>query len=226
MFKSVALVFLAGLGASSITGKAAAQTAPRALPRSNSVLVQPILKPIQYPQVGGFELLTVPYLIQAPNRSKSFIVATERGEPFALCTGDCLLRLPFGTYKLIPLDAQRKVLGKAEFEVSGAARLEYTEPDPGLAVTGAVMGSVGAMLAIVGVLSFGSSICINECEDKGHRAAYGLGELLIGAVLTPTGWIMYRQYGRTRTNEHSLGAPKLAISGTRDGAVFGVTGDF
>ena len=73
-----------------------------------------------------------------------------------------------------------------------------------------------------GGIALAQNLCTEECRDseaKADRANLGLAAMALGAFLTPIGWYMFSRNISTTIHQDELREPRVAVAGTRNGAV-------
>jgi len=177
----------------------------------------------------------VAYSIRTATPGKRFDVRTtaEQRVVIARCIGQCTLALPLGTYELRLYTDKGEPDGTTGFTVSNPGNLEVRDAKEGDATIGIAMGTGGIVLMLGGTLLLFSSLCISDSIDtKGcpngsdSRALLGLSALLVGAVITPIGWVLYAHNNEPRTSEKPLLLPFAAATGDHRGGVIGFQGTF
>jgi hypothetical protein len=235
MWKSMALILLDVLllvetWPASAAAQVLAQAPQVPLPASNSASSQTV--PIQYTQWPGrryIPIYAVPFSIRAASPEIRFEVRIESGAVVARCVGGCTLQLPLTSFELVIID-ERGIPGSGKrFEVTGPGKLEFEGPHTDLAVVSAIVGGAGAAMVLGGSVAVARNLCTEECQDseaKANRANLGLAAMALGTLLTPIGWYMFGHNISTTIHQDELREPRVAVAGTRNGAVIGISGTF
>ena len=150
IFSSIQLVILScALGV-------CAQTPDRAVPPlPNGVGDAPTTVTPGHTGPGPFVTDRIVYSIRTSTSGRRFdIRPTDDAQVIARCIGRCTLQLPAGSYELRLYDVAGRPDEETNFEVSGPGSLDVDDASPNVAAIGAVMGSVGPILALAGSVLF------------------------------------------------------------------------
>jgi hypothetical protein len=227
MPKLFGIVTLLGMGLISWAQMALAQSTavPTALPESNRVR-SPVPPTHSTPDTAN---RVVPFTIRALTPAKQFEIRNERNDGTARCVQECRLALPLGTYTLRPLNEKGKSEPETNFKVTGPGRLEFDRPNTSLSSAGALIGTAGIAVVLVGTGLMMANLCVDTCEDqqaRDTRASIGGAILLLGLPAIPIGWILFGRNRRPVKHEYPAESLGVTLTAGSNGTVFGFAGAF
>jgi hypothetical protein len=173
----------------------------------------------------------------------SLAKGAKRDVPIHACANPCRVLLERGEYRVRVSGGQQQITADRKIEVTGDGSWRFSLPDRkgrssalALAITGTALLPVGLIVAFVSASSV--TACGHGCDgtDRPNEAAstgvvVGLGMMVVGAVLTPIGWVQFarnrkpkmeepRQAARTKA-EPRIGLGAAPVPGGAAAALWG-----
>jgi hypothetical protein len=156
-------------------------------------------------------------------------VAPGSAPALAHCTLPCGFQMPRGRYRLEVAESPNTLGGSRSITIDGPSRLVVTPRDRGKRTMGLVLGIGGVVAVVAGIALMADGVstyyrcdlngggpCTQVASFSGEASA-GLAVFLVGAAMTPIGWVMFGKSFRPAVDVQHPGA--AAGAGFRVGVV-------
>jgi hypothetical protein len=147
------------------------------------------------------------------------------GHTIADCRGRCDFFAAPGRYTVYTQSPETGVHHELGLRVSRSSRFELQEGDATARYAGLTLGIAGPVAILTGVILIMPALLSSICEDSDctsdgeQRAAQlGVGLLVLGAVATPVGWVIFAS-NRTQLAplDADVGERRLGVASLRVG---------